>query len=69
MGVIAIGSDQGVRTGVVERVAFGSDGCARELWVRCDDDRRRVPVTAVGVTGAQGERTLDAAVFDQAPRV
>lgn len=64
MGVIAVGA----RTGVVEKVAFGLDGCARELWVRLGDEVRRVPASAVAVTGYRGERTVDAGEFARAPR-
>lgn len=67
MGVIAISGRGEPRTGVVERVAFGLDGCARELWVRCEGERRRVPATAVA--GAETARTLDAEAFEAAPRV
>lgn len=67
MGAILLASEGASRMAEVERVLFGVDGCARELWVRCHDVVKRVPVSAMGVRGAQGERSLDAAVFDAAP--
>lgn len=67
MTVIAI--DGGARMGTVERVKLGSDGGAQELWVRCQDVLRRVPVTAVRVCGSQAVRTLSFADFEAAPLV
>lgn len=68
MSAITLASEGGARTAVVERVLLGVDGCARELWVRCQGVVKRVPASAMGVSGAQGERTLDGAVFDAAPQ-
>lgn len=68
MGAIRLASDAGARTAEIERVLFGVDGCAREFWVRCQDVVKRVPVSAVGVCGAQGERVMDGALFDAAPQ-
>ena len=69
MTVIAIASEQGARVGTVERVRLGSDGGAQEMWVRCQNVLRRVPVTAVKVCGSQSVRTLSFADFEAAPLV
>jgi len=69
MTVIEIASDSGARVGTVERVKLGSDGGAQELWVRCQNVLKRVPVTAVRVCGSQSVRTLSFADFEAAPSV
>ena len=69
MTVIAIASEGGSREGTVERVQLGADGGAKEMWVRCQNVLRRVPVTAVRVCGSQSVRTLSFADFEAAPLV
>lgn len=69
MTSISITSDEGSATGTVERVRFGSDGGAQEMWVRLGDALKRVPVTAVQVCGSQCVRTLAYADFAAAPKV
>lgn len=69
MTSIAIASPTGAKIGTVERVSLGADGCAREMWVRCQNEVRRVPVTAVTVRGSQSIRTLTSADFEAAPLV
>ena len=69
MTSISITTEQGSATGVVERVRFGSDGGAREMWVRLGDVLRRVPITAVQACGSQCERTLSYADFAASPAV